>query len=151
MTHERVLYLNRLATEQTRLDSVRIVNEYPDKASNTYRRQILALAEYRRPPRRGDFYAAIQQANIAGQQVIQNNEPSQTENPTNEQASTRPDDGPQALPAHAGGTGLSSGNGATRQQKRGGHKFEGSDTHAGCRHVTHKKTPTSVEAISRGQ
>ena len=97
---------------QDDLDALTQINDSADKASNTFRRLMLALAEYRRPPRAGDTFSAIQQANIAGQQVVQNckSEKSKSENPTNEQGCTddsnlRPESA-KALPAHVGGTAI---------------------------------------------
>ena len=84
--HARVLHLTNLANQQTTLDRVRTTHEYADKASNTYRRLILALTEYCRPPRTGDSFTGIKQANIAAQQVVNNVE--QRENTTNEQGSS---------------------------------------------------------------
>ncbi|MDX9912004.1 MAG: hypothetical protein RBS39_09245 [Phycisphaerales bacterium] len=107
--HARVMRLTALANQQTGLDAIRVVNEYADRASNTYRRLMLALAEYRRPPRSGDTFAVVKQANIAGQQVIQNHENSTTI-ATNEQGCRAFPDGsqcppaiPQALPALGSG------------------------------------------------
>lgn len=104
--------LTALANQQTGLESLRTVHEYADRASNTYRRLMLALAEYRRPPRAGDTFAVVKQANIAGQQVIQNHENSGA-NATNEQGCGRPTGDaipghttPPALPADTGGAGI---------------------------------------------
>lgn len=85
MAHTRVIRLTDLANRQTELDQLRTINDYADRASNTYRRLMLALAEYRKPPRAGDTITAIQQANIAGQQVVMNGESSRNGNATNEQ------------------------------------------------------------------
>lgn len=86
--HARAMRLTALAGMQKELEAIRIVNEYADRASNTYRRLMLALAEYRRPPRTGDTFAVVKQANIAGQQVVQNYENS-TNKSTNEQGCGR--------------------------------------------------------------
>jgi hypothetical protein len=110
-THARVMRLTALACQQTAIAPMGTLHEYADRASNTYRRLMLALAEYRRPPRTGDTFAIVKQANIGGQQVIQNHENS-TRSTTNEQGSL-PDAGnarsdpksPPALPADADGTG----------------------------------------------
>lgn len=64
MAHARVLHLTDLANRQTDLDSIRIMNEYAYKASNTFRRLMLALPEYRRSPRSGHTFTAIKHANI---------------------------------------------------------------------------------------
>ncbi len=113
--HARVLHLTDLANCQTSLDGMKTVHEYADKASNTYRRLMLALAEYRKPPRAGDTYTAIQQANIAGQQVVMNSD-NQSGDATNEQGCndghTQDDDAhqaPPALPPDAGGAGIPAG------------------------------------------
>lgn len=76
--HARAVRLTALANEQTSLDGIRVVNEYADRASNTYRRLLLALAEYRRPALPGGNVSVVQQTNIAGQQVFQNHEPART-------------------------------------------------------------------------
>jgi hypothetical protein len=109
LTHARVLHLTDLANRQQGLEQIRTMHEYTDRASNTYRRLMLTLAEYRRPPAESSF-TAIRQANIANQQVVQNHENSGT-NATNEQGFT-PDttaghahERPPSLPAHAGGLG----------------------------------------------
>lgn len=110
--HARVMRLTELANRQTGVEALRVLHEYADRASNTYRRLMLALAEYRRPPRSGDTFAVVKQTNIAGQQVIQNHE-KPTTNPTNEQGfssagepapATRADvpAAPPALPADTG-------------------------------------------------
>ena len=85
LAHVRTLHLTSKATEQRRLDSLRIVNEYVDRASNTYRRLMLALSEYR-PPRRSPNVTSIGQANIADKQVVWNGR-GDCENSTNEQGS----------------------------------------------------------------
>lgn len=72
LLHLRVLALTRLACKATTLEEIGSLNEYADRASNTYRRLMLGLADYRRPPRAGDSFTAIRQANIAQQQVVQN-------------------------------------------------------------------------------
>jgi len=65
---------------------------------------MLALAEYRRPPKAGACYTAINQANIAAQQIV-NTGAATDGNATNEQGcSPAP-----ALPADTGGTGVASG------------------------------------------
>lgn len=100
LTHARVIRLNHLAQQATGLEQVRIVNEYADRASNTYRRLMMAFREYRRPPRQGDSFTAIQQANIAHQQVVMNREHNAQENTTNEQG-CEPGAGSTSLPAES--------------------------------------------------
>jgi hypothetical protein len=117
LAHARVLRLTQLAAKQNTVEGLRTTHEYADRASNTYRRLMLAFAEYRRPPRTGDTFAVVKQANIAGQQVIQNHENSTT-NATNEQGSKPaphyPVDAqgtpasPPALPTDIGGVGFPS-------------------------------------------
>jgi hypothetical protein len=91
--------------------NVRVINEACDRAANTFRRQMLALAEYRRPPR-SDQFVAIRQANLANQQVVQNveSQKSQTGNASNEQG--LPPVAP-ALPADARGAGLAPADGGS--------------------------------------
>lgn len=85
LAHTRAMHLADMAMAQTKLDQIRIINEYADKAANTYRRLMLALDEYRRPRRGGDTYTQIQQANIANQQIVDNREISNEKTTTNEQ------------------------------------------------------------------
>ena len=104
--HARVMRLTEMSYKQTNVETISAVNECADRASNTYRRLMLALAEYRRPPRAGDTFAVVKQTNIAGQQVIQNHENSR-QTASNEQGSSPahgPASGPPpaALPADAG-------------------------------------------------
>jgi len=110
MTHARVLHLTRLANMQTDLKQIRVVNEYADRASNTYRRQMLALAEYRKPPKAGDSFTSIRQANISQRQVVVNGGSDGKENATNEQGGPSDDwspserrHAPKALPAEPRG------------------------------------------------
>jgi hypothetical protein len=108
LAHARAMHLALIAPNQTSIDGVRVVNEYADRAANTFRRMTLALAEYRRPPRAGDSFTAIRQANIAQQQVVVNDdEKSRGGNATNEQgcgeAAPRGRTRPEALPADARG------------------------------------------------
>lgn len=118
MTHTRVLNLTALASKQSSIEAIRIINEYADRASNTYRRQMLALAEYRRPPRGGDSFTAIKQANIAQQQVVMNGDSNGKENATNEQGldCTNPAEaGRPDLPAQLGRAGIPESVGAAEQ------------------------------------
>lgn len=109
LAHVRAMHLTSMTNQPLDLHTMRTIHEYADRASNTFRRLMLALAEYRRPPRTGDTFAVVKQANIAHQQVIQNHENSNT-NPTNEQGCVRAVGTPTpehtaaaALPAHPGG------------------------------------------------
>ena len=63
-THARLGRLSRLAADQTATANVRVVNDACDRAANSFRRMMLALAEYRRPPQPRGF-VAIKQANVA--------------------------------------------------------------------------------------
>jgi hypothetical protein len=109
--HARVVRLTSLANEQTAIDSIRVINEYADRASNTSRRLMLALAEYRRPAMPGGNLSVVQQTNIAGQQVFQNHELTPT-NATNEQGCSSPQRcelggcAAPCLPPHTAGIGF---------------------------------------------
>jgi len=113
--HARVMRLTQLANIQSSPEYIRVMHEYADRASNTYRRLMLALAEYRRPPRTGDTFAVVKQTNIAGQQLIQNHEIS-SQTTTNEQGCRSdagnprsPTAGSPALSAHPGGSDFPAG------------------------------------------
>jgi hypothetical protein len=84
LTHGRVVRLSHLAQQKLSYDEIRNLNELADRASNTYRKLMLALAEYRRPAR-GSSITAIQQANIANEQVVMNGSTNESKNATNEQ------------------------------------------------------------------
>jgi len=100
MAHSRVLHLSELANSQQELISIRVLNEYADRASNTFRRLMLALAEYRRPfPARG-AKTSIGQANIAQNQIVVSDELRQTKNGSNEQGF---EDAEEAVQPDAGG------------------------------------------------
>jgi len=107
-THVRIMQLNKMAQAQTLLKNCKVLHEAADRAANTFRRQMLSLAEYRRPPRQKNF-TAIGQANFANQQVVQNGK-SENEKATNEQGSaSESNDGqnqPAQLPLVSGGTGI---------------------------------------------
>ena len=49
-THARLMYLNTVWVQQTNVKWSTMMHEAADRAANTFRRQMLALAEYRRPP-----------------------------------------------------------------------------------------------------
>jgi hypothetical protein len=69
VTHGRLLHLTASAGQQTNLKWAQLMNDAADRASNTFRRLVLALADYRNP-RRGNSFTAIGQANIAQQQIV---------------------------------------------------------------------------------
>jgi len=70
-THARLARMSQLAVRQTTPEGLRVVNEACDRAANTFRRLMLAIDEHRRPAS-SDSWIAIQQANLAQQQVVQN-------------------------------------------------------------------------------
>jgi len=107
LTYGRMAYLTAYADQQTNIKWATMMHEATDRAANTFRRQMLALAEYRRPPRANGF-TAIGQANIAQQQVVQNRI-SENEKPTNEQGSMGRDEATKMLPPDAGGIAVSPG------------------------------------------
>ena len=82
--HARVLRLTEMTQDATSVELIRVIHEYADRARNTYRRLMLALADYRRPFWAGDTIAVVHQANIANQQVVHTHE-----NRTNEQGFER--------------------------------------------------------------
>ena len=115
--HARIAKLSVLAIEQTQTSNVRVVNDACDRAANTFRRMMLALAEYRRP-RQAAGFVAIKQANVANQQVVQNVENQTVARPdfpkpvaSNEQGSAAP----QALPAVSDGPGIATSVSAAEQ------------------------------------
>lgn len=87
-THARIATLSVMAVQQTQTVNVRVLNEACDRAANTFRRLMLALADYRRP-RPAPSFVAIRQANLANQQVIHNAQETEFENgpASNEQGS----------------------------------------------------------------
>jgi hypothetical protein len=110
-THCRHMHVSSFAGQQHNLKWAGMMYEAAERAANTFRRQMLALAEYRRPPRPKSF-TAIGQANIAQQQVVQNGPAAaggaqigknENRNATNEKGLPPP---PPALPADAGGAGV---------------------------------------------
>jgi len=105
-THARMTRLSVVAMEQDRTRNVQVVNDACDRAANTFRRQMLALAEYRRPPR-PQIFAPIRQANVAQLQQVQNGEARnlENENITNELGCVLPAAAP-ALPSLGGGLGV---------------------------------------------
>lgn len=113
-THARLARLSAIATDQEQRANVQIVHDACDRAANTFRRQMLTLAEYRRPPQPGNF-VAIKQANLANQQVVQNVE-SQNAIASNEQGSA------PALPPVKQGFDFPSDNGGTKQALAAEHR-----------------------------
>jgi hypothetical protein len=115
-THARLAKLSAIANNQEQRRNMQAVHDACDHAANTFRRQMLTLAEYRRPALPGNFMA-IKQANIAHQQVVQNVENPQNEIASNEQGSAR-----AALPPVVEGIELPAGNGAEKQAVAAEHR-----------------------------
>jgi len=109
-THSRMMYLSRIMLDITEIEVIQRISEAADRAANTFRRQMLALREYRRPTKTVHF---IRQSNVAGQQIVSNSF-SESGNSTNEQgfnheqlhqqhqAPTNHQPGPTALPTDEG-------------------------------------------------
>lgn len=73
--HARTAHLSLLTVQATQLESIDRLSVATERASNTFRKLMLGLAEYRRSPRPPANVTSIQQANIAHQQVVQNQPP----------------------------------------------------------------------------
>jgi hypothetical protein len=69
VTHARAMTLSRLSMAENEPTARRLFSEEYERASNLYRRQMLAFHEYRQPPRRA--FVSVRHANIAGQQLVQ--------------------------------------------------------------------------------
>jgi hypothetical protein len=69
--HARVLRLSIQACEQSDPERIKLLHEACDGASGAYRRLMTAFNENRRPPRQ-PAAIAIDQANVANQQIVQN-------------------------------------------------------------------------------
>jgi hypothetical protein len=76
--HVRVLRLSQQACQQSKPELFKMLNEACDGASGAFRRLMTAFDERRRPPRQ-QAAIAIDQANVANQQVVQNVTPRQEE------------------------------------------------------------------------
>lgn len=129
-THGRLAQLHRLATAPQTLDGGRTLHEAIDRAANTFRRQMLALAEYRNP-RRGDSITLVkaEQANLAHQQIV--NPGVEVKNMSNEQGAKHGDTGtvhrqpaqPQALEGpHTGRQGPLAGSSPAPQTVEAQHR-----------------------------
>jgi hypothetical protein len=116
-THARLARLSSIAHDQEHRENVQVVHDACDKAANTFRRQMLTLAEYRRPAQPSSF-VAIRQANLANQQVVQNAEEPNFQNgiTSNEQGS------PAALPPVPNGVEVSAGNSGDKQAVASKHR-----------------------------
>ena len=71
LAHTRATWLTKLATTQSDVLALRITCEAADRSSCTFARLLRAIAEYRQP-RNASPTVSIGQANLAGQQVVQN-------------------------------------------------------------------------------
>lgn len=69
--HARVARLSAVANQQQGMQQIRIVNDAADRAANTFRKLMQALADYRRPPK-AESVTIVKQANLANQQVVNN-------------------------------------------------------------------------------
>lgn len=72
-SHTRAAALSIRACRETGPQRLRTINQAADGASNTSRKLVRALTDCRRPRRGGDTF--INQANLAGQQVVNNEQP----------------------------------------------------------------------------
>lgn len=72
-SHTRAATLSIRSCRETSPQRIRTINQAADGASNTSRKLVRALTDCRRPRRGGDTF--IQQANVAGQQVVHNEQP----------------------------------------------------------------------------
>jgi hypothetical protein len=71
ISHARAAWLSVLATKQTNAQSLAIINEAADRASSTFVRLTRAIREHRKPTNPSTT-VSIGQANVAGQQIVQN-------------------------------------------------------------------------------
>ena len=105
---------------------MRVLNDACDRAANTFRKLMLALAEYRRPPR-SDAFVSIKQANVAGQQVVHNAaaeagqqaQAEKVQNASNEQGFGQ---SPAQLPVIPEGLGGAAGIGSQKSAVGGQHR-----------------------------
>lgn len=117
-THARLARLSSIANNQEQRRNVLIVHDACDRTANTFRRQMLTLADYRRPAQPNNFMA-IRQANVANQQVVQNVE---SPNGPDEKASNEQGSAPAALPSIAERIEHPAGNGAEKQAVAAEHR-----------------------------
>lgn len=73
VNHARVLRLSQQACSQTDPEPAKLFHEACDGASGSFRRLMTAFNENRRPQQKAAI--AIDQANVANQQVVQNLKP----------------------------------------------------------------------------
>jgi hypothetical protein len=89
-THARATFLTQHANRQKNPQWFTLYSTHAQQAADLFRRQMLALAEYRRPRRRRGTFNAIKHANIA--QVMSPTEHTRVSSP--------PPKSPPALPPH---------------------------------------------------
>lgn len=70
-THARIAYLSWQASCLKHADYIAVLNHAVDGAMNAFRRHTAALAEYRRPAKQTGQITSIRQANIAQNQIVQ--------------------------------------------------------------------------------
>jgi hypothetical protein len=71
MAHVRAVWLTELATKQSNVQALGIINEAADRASGTFVRLLRAIPEYRQP-KNPSATLSIGQANVAQQQLVHN-------------------------------------------------------------------------------
>jgi hypothetical protein len=71
VAHANAMWLAKLAAAQTNPHSLCAISEASGRASNTFARLMTAIQKYRRPAP-SSTTVSIAQANVAGQQVVQN-------------------------------------------------------------------------------
>jgi hypothetical protein len=71
VTNARVMWLSKLLTEQTNTKAIAIISAAIDSGISTFVRLVRTLDEYRRP-RIANTTVSIGQANVAGNQLVQN-------------------------------------------------------------------------------
>jgi hypothetical protein len=74
-THSRAAWLTTQANKVDNIKQLRAFSDAADHASNTFRRLMLTLVEYRNPRRNAATINSLRQTNIADKQVIQQQAP----------------------------------------------------------------------------
>ena len=93
VTHGRVMWLSKLLTEQTSTKAITAISASIDSALSTFVRLIRALDEYRRP-RAANTTVSIGQANVAGNQLVQNIQNQEVKPKYGNQTKSAPDQAP---------------------------------------------------------
>jgi hypothetical protein len=118
LAHARILRFNDLMWQQSNLEPLSAVSEALEKAHNTFRRMLLALAEYRNPRTPPTFTAiktAIGQQNVASQQLVANAPSPEFPEQLKQNEQGLPDGTPGAqahLPVNSEGIGIPTGRGS---------------------------------------